>query len=99
MSWVTGEIIQLINKKHKLFSALKKGIVSYLKYKSFAQILKMLLSRLRMLYFKRKLVKHKIARTSKKSYRPMAKILQIKSLLPMNSINTLIQYQLKLNLT
>ncbi len=35
------------------------------------------------------LVKQKITRTLKKSYRPMVKLLQIKSLLPMNSINTL----------
>ncbi len=45
------------------------------------------------------LVKQKITRTLKKLYRPMVKLLQIKSLLPMNSINTIIQYQLKLNLT
>ncbi len=112
MPWVNGEIIQLINKKHKLFSALKKGLVSYLKYKSYAQILKMLLVRLRVLYFKRKFESVKndsgkmwkiigdvIGKTLKKSYRPMVKFLQIKSFLPINSINTLIQYQLNLTLT
>ncbi len=54
MPWLNSEILQLINKKHKLFIALKKGLVSYFKYKSYAQILKMLLDRLRMLYFKKK---------------------------------------------
>ncbi len=100
MPCVNGEILHFINKKYKLFSAMKKGLVSYLKYKSYAQILNMLLDRLRVLYFNRKfelvkndngkplvmlLVKQKITRTLKKSYRPMVKLLQIKSLLPINS--------------
>ncbi len=54
MPWVNGQILQLINKKHRLFRALKNGLVSYLKLKYYAQILKMLLDRFRMLYFKRK---------------------------------------------
>jgi hypothetical protein len=54
MPWINNEILELINKKHKLFKSLKHYLIPYSVYKAYSNLLRMLLDRLRKLYFKRK---------------------------------------------
>ena len=56
MPWLNNDVIQLITKKHKMFRALKNGLISYRTFKAYAKLLSLLLDRLRTLYFQRKFI-------------------------------------------
>lgn len=52
MPWLTTDVIQLINKKHRLFRALKQGYITQTYFKAYSRLLKLLIDRLKQNYFK-----------------------------------------------
>ena len=60
MPWLTRDIMKLIDKKHKLFIAVKRNLFSYQAYRAYCNILKLLITKSRSIYMKRKFnsVKH-----------------------------------------
>ena len=54
MPWINDEILALINVKHKLFIDVKRNYVPYRIFCAYSKLLKLLLERLRIAYFKRK---------------------------------------------
>ena len=52
MPWLNRDVIGLINKKHKLFVALKQGYITSIYYKAYTKLLKQLIDRLKQNYFK-----------------------------------------------
>ena len=52
MPWLNDRVVNLINKKHKLFLALKRKHISYGQFKSYCKILAELINRLKQAYFK-----------------------------------------------
>ena len=53
--WLSKEIMRFINKKHKLFIALKRNLISYNYFKSYSNVLRFLIDRAKVLYFRHKL--------------------------------------------
>ena len=54
MPWLDKETLKLISKKHKLFLAYKRKLVTYQYFNAYCKILKILINRLEVLYYKRK---------------------------------------------
>ena len=52
MPWLNRDVIKLINKKHKLFIALKQGYITSNYYQAYAKLLKQLVNKLKQNYFK-----------------------------------------------
>ena len=66
MPWLSGEVIQLINKKHQLFRCLKLGLVHYQLYKTYSKTLQILIKKLKSNYYSSKFVKYR--NNSKKTW-------------------------------
>ncbi len=50
--WINIQAMNFINKKHKLFIALKRKLISYGFFKAFTAVLKIYLKRLKTLYYR-----------------------------------------------
>jgi hypothetical protein len=50
--WLDKSIRKFINKKHKLFIALKKGLISYIYFKAYSNVLRIMIDRARTLYYR-----------------------------------------------
>lgn len=59
MPWLSTDTIKHINKKHQLFKALKRGLLSYATFKNFCKQLKRLIELLKRNYFNEKFCRHK----------------------------------------
>ena len=66
MPWLNSRVIKLINKKHKLFLALKRGYITYNYFKYYSNLLAHLIQRLKKDYFKFKFLN--VANDSKKNW-------------------------------
>ena len=72
MPWLNPILINLINKKHKLFIALKKGYVNYNYFKAYTEILKLVLVNAKRNYFTHEFEKYN--KSSKKTWETINKL-------------------------
>ena len=73
MPWIDDETMDFINKKHKLFLAYKKGLVAYSYFNDYCKVLKLLLKRLEISYFKHRFLRCK--KDSKKTWETINDVL------------------------
>ena len=52
--WISKDILKFINKKHKLFIAMKNGRISYVCFKAFSNVLRIMIDRAKVLYYRHK---------------------------------------------
>ena len=52
--WLSNDILKLINKKHKLFIAVKKKLYPYNAYRAYCDLLKILINKSKIYYMKSK---------------------------------------------
>ena len=72
LPWLDRETMGYIHKKHKLFLAYKKKLVSYQFFSAYCKVLKILINRLEVLYYKHKFEIH--SKDSKKIWQTINKI-------------------------
>ena len=63
MNWVSKRVLKLIDKKHKLYIYYKRNRIPYEVYKAYANLLSIVLERLRKSYYKRKLTNSNESKT------------------------------------
>jgi hypothetical protein len=54
--WLSKQIMKFIDKKHKLFIALKRQLISYNYFKAYSNVLRIMINRAKTLYFRHKFV-------------------------------------------